>query len=669
MDVRLRAALLATVCLAAVAGCGGGGGGSSGSSRLQFSPQRIDLSADSGTSSTPTATTTLTVTNPSSSGVYVGGTYTMYGIEGVSLTPVSATKATLTLAFKNPSLLGPGTYKDSVSLGICTDSSCTELRNGTEVTLPVTYTVTGLAQVSLVANPATAGAGLSTTLTWSSKFASSCTASGEWSGARAVAGSEVVTLGAVGSHTYTLTCSGSGSPASASVVVDAVGPSVTFSAFPTTVTAGKTVTLRWTGENSDACTASGDWSGNLPLSGYRTLLAATPGTLNFQIACSNATAAATAPANATVTVTAAPLAAPATAYRMNESHDGVLVRQNGASRPASSSPTWTVDLGAPVSYPLIADGLVFVTTANPDGSYGNSLYALDASTGAVVWGPIAVPGTYFGSGLTYESGRVFVLMFDGVLRAYSAATGAALWTTQARGYWYTATPTAYGGMVFLAGNGGLSAVDAEDGSIVWESLVGATAGWESLAVTSEGVYIQIGYSCDAIALEPVTGALLWKSRGSCRSLWGFAPVARNGVVYGRSAGSVSLFDATTGAFQGQLGTERAPAVTDTAMIAMNPDVLSATRLSDRAQTWTFAGDGHLVTAPVVVNDTVFVGSSSGNVYGLDVETGIPVWTGVSPDAITGDSETGGPRPPSGPAAGENLLIFVAGNSLVAWELH
>jgi outer membrane protein assembly factor BamB len=87
------------------------------------------------------------------------------------------------------------------------------------------------------------------------------------------------------------------------------------------------------------------------------------------------------------------------------------------------------------------------------------------------------------------------------------------------------------------------------------------------------------------------------------------------------------------------------------------------------QTWTFAGDGQLVTAPVVVNNTVLIGSSSGNVYGVDAGTGSQVWMGVSPQPINGDSENGGPMPPSGPAAGENLLIFVAGYKLVAWKFQ
>lgn len=77
----------------------------------------------------------------------------------------------------------------------------------------------------------------------------------------------------------------------------------------------------------------------------------------------------------------------------------------------------------------------------------------------------------------------------------------------------------------------------------------------------------------------------------------------------------------------------------------------------------------IVTAPVVVNNTVFVGSSTGTVFGVDATTGLQSWVGTAPAAIRADSESGGPQPPSGPAAGENLLIFASGTSLVAWKFQ
>ena len=62
--------------------------------------------------------------------------------------------------------------------------------------------------------------GNSATITWSDTFASSCTASGSWSGARAQSGTQAVAPSSVGTYTYTLSCSNaSGSSPSASAML------------------------------------------------------------------------------------------------------------------------------------------------------------------------------------------------------------------------------------------------------------------------------------------------------------------------------------------------------------------------------------------------------------------------------------------------------------------
>ena len=62
------------------------------------------------------------------------------------------------------------------------------------------------------------------TLSWTSSNASSCTASGDWSGSRAVSGSEDVAPGTSGDFTYTLSCSGEGGSSTSSVSVSATAP-------------------------------------------------------------------------------------------------------------------------------------------------------------------------------------------------------------------------------------------------------------------------------------------------------------------------------------------------------------------------------------------------------------------------------------------------------------
>ncbi|HSW92443.1 MAG TPA: DUF4038 domain-containing protein [Patescibacteria group bacterium] len=87
--------------------------------------------------------------------------------------------------------------------------------------------------VSLTATPTAIPAGGSSTLDWTSTDATGCTASGSWSGAKAVSGSQVVS-GLVTPSTYTLTCSGAGGQATTSATVtpdpDTTAPTVSLTA-------------------------------------------------------------------------------------------------------------------------------------------------------------------------------------------------------------------------------------------------------------------------------------------------------------------------------------------------------------------------------------------------------------------------------------------------------
>jgi len=71
------------------------------------------------------------------------------------------------------------------------------------------------ATVSISASPTTVMVDESTTITWSSTEASSCTASGAWSGSKSTSGTESIVMSDFGDQTFTLTCGS----ASASVKV------------------------------------------------------------------------------------------------------------------------------------------------------------------------------------------------------------------------------------------------------------------------------------------------------------------------------------------------------------------------------------------------------------------------------------------------------------------
>ena len=76
------------------------------------------------------------------------------------------------------------------------------------------------ASVNLSADPLSVANGSNTTLSWSTANASTCNASGAWSGSKATSGSEAVTITTNGDNQFVLTCSGPGGTGSDSVTVE-----------------------------------------------------------------------------------------------------------------------------------------------------------------------------------------------------------------------------------------------------------------------------------------------------------------------------------------------------------------------------------------------------------------------------------------------------------------
>ena len=115
--------------------------------------------------------------------------------------------------------------------------------------------------VTLSATPTSITSGSASTLTWSSTNATSCTASGGWTGAKAISGTQSVSPTVT--TTYTLACTGTGGTATQSVTVTVTAaPDTTPPSIPTNLSASNitqtSVALSWT--------ASTD---NVGVTGYR----------------------------------------------------------------------------------------------------------------------------------------------------------------------------------------------------------------------------------------------------------------------------------------------------------------------------------------------------------------------------------------------------------------
>lgn len=152
--------------------------------------------------------------------------------------------------------------------------------------------------------------GETTTLGYSVTGATSCTASGDWSGSKSASGGseQVGPYNTAGNKSFTLTCTGPGGDGSKSAslsVTTAPAPTISLSANPGTLFLNRSGTLSWSSANANSCTASGDWSGSKATSGSGSIGPySAVGSKTFTLDCTGF--GGTVSRSTTVTVTAPP---------------------------------------------------------------------------------------------------------------------------------------------------------------------------------------------------------------------------------------------------------------------------------------------------------------------------------------------------------------------------
>ena len=354
-------------------------------------------------------------------------------------------------------------------------------------------------------------------------------------------------------------------------------------------------------------------------------------------------------------------------FQINATHTGASAEN---LRPPLVE-RWAVDFGEPVSYPLIADGMVYVIVRISIDS-GSRLFALNAIDGSIVWSRTVSIDRW--SATCYENGRVFVLSSDGRLRAFDGPTGNNIWIRRVGSLssTFNAPPTVFEGVIYVSDDENVYAVSADSGSVLWTSPV-ASGSSSSPAVTNDGVYVS--YPCqDVYKLNPMTGAPIWQSFLGCFGGGGKTPVLYDGRLYVRGDFTSLIFDSQTADHIGHFEAKNTPVFSgDKGFFLNGPQFLGssgfleARNVNTQEFLWGFDGDGFLQSALLVVNDYVYVGSALGNLYAVDAATGQPVWATNTGDSIPYVDEQNLSQPLTGFAAGEGLLVVPTSTRLVAYE--
>jgi outer membrane protein assembly factor BamB len=192
-----------------------------------------------------------------------------------------------------------------------------------------------------------------------------------------------------------------------------------------------------------------------------------------------------------------------------------------------------------------------------------------------------------------------------------------------------------------------------------------TGGDHSSPVISGGK-VFVSYSGPNVyAYNAATGQLLWSYVLCSRCGGGTTPVLHAGEVYVRNVVTPNyglVLNANTGSFIRGFYSDTPPAFFGNLALFRQRETLVA--VNNGQVSWTFAGDGGLQTAPLVVNHTIYVGSSSGMLYGLNA-SGQQIWS----------TQVGAPIPTpdeinwvitTGLGAGDGLLIVPTASTLVAY---
>jgi len=264
------------------------------------------------------------------------------------------------------------------------------------------------------------------------------------------------------------------------------------------------------------------------------------------------------------------------------------------------------------------------------------VYALDAA-GNTVWSYQL--GDRSDSSPALYNGMLFVGASDQQLYALDATTGALLWTFQTQGE-IVASPiidTITGNVYIGSDDHTFYAISAVSGKPVW-TYSSNTDVSNPVAVGPDGtVYmtVQASVTGNVFAFSGATGKTLWKAQLPAKAVPS-GPAYYDGLVFltaYNSAPNVFAFNATSGAavWTATIGAEieASPTVASdgTVYIGSNDNQLHSYNGLTGLQNWVFqVTAGNIRANPAIDGgNTVYIGSDDRNVYAVNGNSGVLMW--------------------------------------------
>jgi len=330
--------------------------------------------------------------------------------------------------------------------------------------------------------------------------------------------------------------------------------------------------------------------------------------------------------------------------------------------PVTSEILWT----APVTgdyhefpTPVVVDGIVYY----PQDCSGDTLYALDAATGELIWKDNVADCD---DAVTVHEGRVYCP--GDTLWCLDAVSGERLWFYDGANR-NGGSPIVVDGSVYCeAGFGGMvsdtsivSSVDAITGEINWtQKIPGRISScmglWESFLIVP--TYISNEYA-PLTAIDIQTGQIVWQNTESYQGYWDSSPTIINDVIYiVLYDGKSKAIDASTGStvWESQAIFEMTPTLSYHDGFLYHPE--GCLYSSSGVAAWQRGAVPHGSTA--VADGVFYYGEmvpDSGSFYCIDCLNGSVIWSYETSAGFCGIT--------SSPAVVDGVM-YIAGTD---WNLY
>ncbi len=316
--------------------------------------------------------------------------------------------------------------------------------------------------------------------------------------------------------------------------------------------------------------------------------------------------------------------------------------------------------------PVVGNGMLYVVDTN------GAVNAFDAATGAKRWEyQLSVSkdlrNSRFGGGATFSNGVVYATSGSGDVVALDAKTGAQKWRVRPAGPLRGSPTVEFNSVYAMTQDNQIVALDVTDGHIIWQDAAATgEQGVFGVAAPAAGQSTVIaGYSTgELVAYRYENGRVLWSDALARTSISTSVstltdvdadPIIDNGRVYALGQGGrMAAYELVTGnrIWELPLAGISTPVVAGEWIFALTSDarLLAIARATGKVRWLTqlpaFKNekkktDQIFWTGPVLANNKLWIASSRGEVYDVDVTNGQPTLftdlkSGVSQPPIVAD---------------------------------